>query len=104
MMSAKKKMSFKEMINRDQLTLIDFTAKWCGPCQKMNPILKDLAKEVSQKAKIFKIDIDKNQKLTHKLNVRGVPTFILFKNGKMLWRQSGMQTKQSLIKLINKHA
>ena len=92
------------MINREQLTLIDFTASWCGPCKMMAPILKEVSKSIGDRAKIFKIDIDRNQKLTHKLNVRGVPTFMLFKNGKMLWRQSGMQTKQSLVKLINKYA
>jgi len=92
------------MINRKQLTLVDFTASWCGPCKMMAPVLKEVSKEIGDKAKIFKIDIDRNQKLTQKLNVRGVPTFMLFKNGKMLWRQSGMQTKQSLVQLINKHA
>jgi len=103
-MSNRKKMSFKDIVNREQLTLVDFTAAWCGPCKMMGPVLKKLSQNVGDKAKIIKIDVDKNRKLSNKMNIRGVPTFMLFKNGKMLWRQSGMQTEQQLSNLINKHA
>jgi len=95
--------SFKDIINSDQPVLADFFAEWCGPCKTMSPILKEVAEKVQGKAKIIKIDVDKNQQAATAYKVRGVPTLILFKNGKQLWRQSGMISGNDLINLITQH-
>jgi len=88
--------TFMELINSDKPVLVDFTATWCGPCQMMAPVIKDLAEAVGDKAKIIKVDIDKNPKAAAHYQVRSVPTFILFKNGNILWRQSGAIPKHIL--------
>lgn len=96
-----KKVSFKDLINSDKPVLIDFSAVWCGPCQAMNPILKDVAKSIGDKAKIIKIDVDKNPSLAADEGVRGVPTFILYHKGEKKWLQAGMQSATALEDVIN---
>ena len=93
--------SFLEIINKDIPVLIDFYADWCGPCKHMGPVLKQVKDALGEKVFIFKIDVDKNQSLSNKYQVRGVPTFILFKKGKQLWRQSGIIEKKELVSIIN---
>lgn len=93
-------MTYSEIINSDTPTLVDFTATWCGPCRAMAPILEQLAGKVGDTARIIKIDVDKNPAIAEKLNVQGVPTFILYKKGQILWRQSGMQSLSQLENLI----
>ena len=95
--------NFKDIINTGQPVLVDFFAEWCGPCKMMSPILKEVAKQVKGKAKIIKIDVDKNQPAANAYNVRGVPTLILFKNGKQVWRQSGVLQANDLVNLINQN-
>lgn len=95
--------NFSKIINQDKPVLVDFFAEWCGPCKMMSPILKDVKDSLGEVALIIKIDVDKNQELAAKLQVRGVPTLILYKNGKQLWRQSGVVQKNDLISLIQSH-
>lgn len=99
-MSEKPK-SFQELINGDKPVLVDFFATWCGPCKMMQPILEDTAKQLGEKIKILKVDVDKNQAAAGKFQVRGVPTLILFQNGKILWRESGVVPVHQLISTIN---
>ncbi len=98
------KSSFSNIINSETPVLVDFFADWCGPCKMLAPILADVKKDMGDAVKIVKIDVDKNQPLASKYQVKGVPTMILFKNGKQLWRQSGVLQKQEVISVIKQHA
>ena len=95
------KNSFNSILNTETPVLIDFYATWCGPCKTLSPILDSLKGELGSGIKIIKIDVDKNQPLAQKNNVKGVPTLLLFKNGKQVWRQSGIVSKKELIQVIN---
>ncbi|POY38844.1 thioredoxin [Flavobacterium alvei] len=92
--------SFDTIIQSDKPVLIDFFATWCGPCKTLAPILKQVKDNLGERITILKIDVDKNQQLASKYQVRGVPTMILFQNGKQLWRQSGVMSKEEIVKTI----
>ncbi|HBK71015.1 MAG TPA: thioredoxin [Flavobacteriaceae bacterium] len=95
--------SFKEIINQKTPVLVDFKAEWCGPCKTMIPILKQVKQQLKDKVKIVKIDVDKNQSVAASFKVQGVPTLILFKEGKQVWRQSGVVPANQLVSLLESH-
>lgn len=97
-------MTFQEIINQDKPVLVDFFAEWCGPCKMMAPMLTELKEKVGSAASIIKIDVDKNQQAAASLQISSVPTLILFKNGKVLWRQSGVVPLPELERLIAQHS
>lgn len=92
--------SFSEILNSDKPVLVDFHAQWCGPCKQMAPELKRFADIHKQTVRVLKVDIDKNPKITSELNIQGVPTLILYKKGKILWRQSGAMNAQQLAEVV----
>ncbi len=98
------KSSFNAIVNSETPVLVDFFADWCGPCKMLAPILKQVKNELGDGVRIVKIDVDKNQPLAAKYQVRGVPTMLLFKSGKQLWRQSGVLQKNDIISVIQQHS
>ena len=92
--------NFDNIIASDKPVLVDFFATWCGPCQTLAPILKEVKDHLGDKISIIKIDVDKNPQIATRFQVRGVPTLMLYQNGKQLWRQSGVLSKNDLLKVI----
>ena len=92
--------NFVDLINSDKPVLVDFFATWCGPCQRLSPTLKQLKDYWGERITILKIDVDKNEQLVSHYQVGGVPTMMLFQNGKQLWRQSGLISKEDMVKVI----
>jgi len=95
--------NFTELIKQSDLVLVDFYADWCGPCKMMSPVLTEVKKHFEDQLKVLKINVDNNQSLSAKLQVRGVPTLILYKSNQQVWRQSGVVDANQLISLVNSH-
>jgi thioredoxin 1 len=88
--------NFETIINDSRPVIVDFHALWCSPCKIQSPILKEVATELGESVKIIKIDVDQNNEIAGRYNVQSVPTLIIFKNGKLIWRQSGVVSKNQL--------
>lgn len=94
---------FQELIEGDKPVLVDFFATWCQPCKMQTPILEQLSKEMGNKVRIIKIDVEKNPKVAQMYQIQGVPTLAIFNKGKIVWRNSGVHDKQQLIQIIGNH-
>lgn len=94
---------FKEIINSEIPVLVDFSAEWCGPCKMMKPILSDLKSQLGERVRIIKIDVDQNPAIASAYAIQGVPTLMVFKQGKMEWRQSGVLSASELSKIIARY-
>ena len=92
--------SFKELVSSGKLVLVDFSAEWCGPCKMMAPILKETKAIMGDKVTIIKIDIDRNRETAEQLNIQGVPTLMVYRNGEIKWRQSGVVPAQTLVSVL----
>lgn len=96
-------MKFQEIINQDKPVLVDFFATWCGPCKMQAPILEELKQRVGDNASIIKIDVDQNPQVAAQYQIRSVPTLIIFKNGEIRWKQSGVFPTNELERLIKEN-
>ncbi|MGN7724131.1 thioredoxin [Chitinophaga sp. YIM B06452] len=92
--------AFNDLIQSDQPVLVDFYADWCQPCHAMTPVIKEVAKAVEGKARVVKVNIDKNQAAAQQFNVSAVPTFIIFRKGQIVWRHAGTTDKNSLLRQL----
>ncbi|MBK8425130.1 MAG: thioredoxin [Lewinellaceae bacterium] len=93
-------MTFADLTNTDKPVLVDFYADWCAPCRAMKPVLEDLKTQMGEEISIFKIDVDQHQMLAERYGIRSIPTLILFKDGKPVWRKSGMASSVELQKAV----
>jgi thioredoxin 1 len=95
--------NFDSIINDSRPVIVDFHAVWCSPCKVQSPILKEVAAELGDKVRVIKIDVDQNNEIAGKYNIQSVPTLIIFKNGKQVWRQSGVVSKKQLYDVLMQH-
>lgn len=97
------KKTFNDLIQDEKPVLVDFFAEWCGPCKMMAPVLQDFSKEMGDKVKVIKVDVDKNQNAAAAYQIQGVPTLILFQKGKAVWRQSGVVPGHQLRTIVDQY-
>lgn len=96
-------MKFQEIINQNKPVLIDFYADWCGPCKMQAPVLHQLKEKMGDAISVIKIDVDKNQQLAARFQIRSIPTLMIFKNGESVWRKSGLAQLDELEALMNQN-
>jgi thioredoxin 1 len=96
-------MNFSSLIQSNKLVLVDFFAEWCGPCKVMAPILKEVKSVVGDDVAIIKVDVDKSPQAAQAYQIQGIPTLVIFKEGKILWRQSGVVQKANLLEVLKKY-
>lgn len=94
---------FSDLIKSEKPVLVDFFATWCGPCKMMHPILEDLSSKVGEKARIIKIDVDKNEELAGVYRVQSVPTLMIFRDGELKWRAAGVHSAADLEAELSKY-
>jgi thioredoxin 1 len=92
--------TFDEIITGDKPVLVDFYATWCGPCRTMSPIIDEVGKEMQGEVRVIKIDIDRNRSVADRYQIQAVPTLVIFRNGRIVWRNAGAVDKMSLLKQI----
>ena len=92
--------SFQDLITSEKPVMIDFYADWCGPCKVVAPLLKELKEELGNAVRIVKINVDNNQEISVKLDVRSIPTLMIYKDGELKWRTAGVQTKALMKKKL----
>lgn len=102
-MSSAKKLKFKEVIRSNKPVLVDFYATWCGPCKALTPIIGEVKKELGNSMRVIKIDVDKKQAISNKYKIKSLPTLAIFKNGEILWKESGMKTKAELLRITSRY-
>ena len=95
--------TFNDAISEDRLVLVDFFATWCQPCKMMHPVLEQVKAVLGEKVRILKVDVDKHGQTAAQYGIQSVPTLMLFRNGQILWRQSGAMPKSDLLAAINQH-
>jgi thioredoxin 1 len=93
---------FNELINSTKPTLVDFYADWCGPCKVMSPLIEETKKDLGDGATVLKVNIDENSDVAIKYGIRSIPTLILFKEGEIVWRQSGVPPKNLILESVKK--
>lgn len=98
------KKSFSTLIKNSQVpVLVDFYADWCAPCKTLSPIVQEVSSALHGRIKVIKVNVDKNQNASMKYGIRGIPTLILFRNGNILWRQSGLMSKRDLMQTLENY-
>ncbi len=95
--------NFNSIINENRPVIVDFHALWCGPCKVQSPILKQVADEFGERVKVIKIDVDQNPEIASRFQIQSVPTLMIFKNGEIKYKQSGVHNKQQLMSVLNSH-
>ena len=94
---------FNELIQSEKPVLVDFYAEWCGPCQIMKPRILDVAERIGEDAKVVQIDVDKEKEIAERFRIQSVPTLIIFKKGKQLWRQTGVISTHALVLMLRNY-
>jgi len=96
--------TFQQLIQSEKPVLVDFYADWCNPCKAMDPLIREVARAVEGKARVVRVNVDKNTKDAQAYQVQAVPTFIVFKKGNVIWRHPGMIDKNSLLTVLTQNA
>ena len=95
---------FQELIQSERPVLIDFFATWCQPCKVQSSVLNSVKEQIGDKARIVKIDVDQFPTIASENGVRGIPTLAIFKNGELLWKESGVHDVNSLVGLLEQYS